>query len=104
MKAWAEFDKTTWEEFIPIIEEKLKGKPVAKNGSLLQKNLEYILRTISDRFESLIYIEPQNVLLYLHNEMIEELPRKVHDSDEEFRLITIIYSDNRSNKQFVNLK
>lgn len=108
INTWLETKPQSWEDFSSNLSLKLKGINLKKNiaplGSLLQQNIQYILKTITNSFNSCKDFKFKNVLLFLYNKNYNQsLPTKVNSKDLYFNLVCLDYSENMDDK-FIDLK
>jgi hypothetical protein len=91
LKHWNRKYLRNWQFFINEQQNdfKIENKTIAPKGSLLSRNLEFILNKIQNRCESISESNIKNVFLFFYNSEKSTHPTKTNDS---FRVIPIDYS------------
>jgi hypothetical protein len=91
LKHWNRKYLRNWQSFINEQQNdfKIENKTIAPKGSLLSRNLEFILNKIQNRCESISESNIKNVFLFFYNSEKSTHPTKTNDS---FRVIPIDYS------------
>jgi hypothetical protein len=91
LKHWNRKYLRNWQSFINEQQNNfnIENKTIAPKGSLLSRNLEFILNKIQNRCESISESNIKNVFLFFYNSEKSTYPTKTNDS---FRVIPIDYN------------
>jgi len=91
LKHWNRKYLRNWQSFINEQQNdfKIENKTIAPKGSLLSRNLEFILNKIQNRCERISESNIKNVFLFFYNSEKSTHPTKTNDS---FKVIPIDYS------------